>query len=113
MERRVLIAIFLSFLVVYGYQTFFTAPAPKPAPAEQAAPADAAVATPPAAAGTASAAPAAAALVGEPGERDVRVETTHVVAVFTNRGARLKSWKLKNYRDSKGQPLELVDQAVA
>ena len=113
MERRVLIAIFLSFLVVYGYQTFFTTPAPQPAPVEQAAGPAGAVAAPPPAAGTASEAPAAAALVGESSARDVRVETAHVVAVFTNRGARLKSWKLKSYQDGKGQPLELVDQAVA
>jgi hypothetical protein len=33
MERRVLIAIFLSFLVLYVYQTYVVKPAPKPAPA--------------------------------------------------------------------------------
>ena len=31
-----------------------------------------------------------------------------MIAVFTNRGARLKSWRLKHYRDQKGEPLELV-----
>ena len=38
-------------------------------------------------------------LVGETAERDVRVETRDVIAVFTNRGARLKSWRLKHYLD--------------
>ena len=33
-----------------------------------------------------------------------------VIAVFTNRGARLKSWRLKHYLDQQGQPLELVDE---
>ena len=37
--------------------------------------------------------------VGETAERDVRVETRDVIAVFTNRGARLKSWRLKHYFD--------------
>ena len=30
MERRVLVAIFLSFLVLYGYQAFIVKPVPKP-----------------------------------------------------------------------------------
>ena len=50
----------------------------------------------------------AAALVGDTAERDVRVETRDVIAVFTNRGARLKSWRLKHYLDQQRQPLELV-----
>ena len=29
--------------------------------------------------------------------------------MFTNRGARLKSWRLKHYLDQHGQPQELVD----
>src|SRR5206468_1427472 len=55
------------------------------------------------------AAPAAAALVGDIAEHDVRVETREVIAVFTNRGARLKSWRLKKYRDQEGKPQELVE----
>ena len=42
-------------------------------------------------------------------ERDVRVETRDVIAVFTNRGARLKSWRLKHYLDQQKQPQELVE----
>ena len=33
MERRVLIALVLSFLVLYVYQTYVVKPVPKPAPA--------------------------------------------------------------------------------
>ena len=36
-----------------------------------------------------------------------------VIAVFTNRGARLKSWRLKHYHDQQGEPLELVAHDVA
>ncbi|MFN7917590.1 MAG: membrane protein insertase YidC [Vicinamibacterales bacterium] len=111
MERRVFVALFLSFLVYFTYQTFFPPkPAPKPA-ASSTAPAQASaagggVATP---SPVESGAPAPAALVGEETERLITLETPHVIARFTNRGAALKSWKLKEYRDRKGDPLELVD----
>jgi hypothetical protein len=32
-----------------------------------------------------------------------------VIAVFTNRGARLKSWRLKRYLDQQRQPQELIE----
>ena len=48
------------------------------------------------------------AIVGETTERDIRVETREVIAVFTNRGARLKSWRLKHYLDQQRQPQEMV-----
>ena len=38
MERRVLIAIFLSFLVLYGYQALFVKPVPKPPSGQTATP---------------------------------------------------------------------------
>jgi YidC/Oxa1 family membrane protein insertase len=42
-------------------------------------------------------------------ERQVRVETRDVVAVFTNRGARLTSWRLKHYFDQAKEPQELIE----
>src|SRR5262249_52742811 len=63
-------------------------------------------ATVPPATATSTAAP----VVSETAERDIRVETRDVVAVFTNRGARLKSWRLKHFLDSNKQPQELVEQ---
>ena len=115
MERRVLLAISLSFLVLFVYQTYFAPPPPAPAGAQ--APAistpgvagSAAVAAQPPA--TPTPAPAAApgsVLVGESAERDITVETRTVRAVFTNRGARLRSWVLKDYKNDGGQPLDLV-----
>src|SRR5437868_6275058 len=108
MERRVLIAIFLSFIVLYAYQAFVVKPVPKPQPSaaqssQAAKPGLAATTTTPApiAAVAPAAAPvsAAAALVGDSTERDIRIETRDVIAVVTNRGARLKSWRLKKYLD--------------
>jgi len=116
MERRVLLAIFLCFIVLYVWQAVFVKPAPKrPAGAATSAPAGT-VAAP--AAGESAPAPAAAPveppastaapLVAEQQEREIRVETDDVSAVFTNRGGRLKSWRLKRYLDRNNQPLELI-----
>ena len=127
MERRVLLAIFLSFIVLYAYQMLLVPPpAPGPAmgdaaPASTAAPpapgagADPAsassagvAAAPPAAGAPDLPAPDVAPLVGDTGEREIRVETRDVIAVFTNRGARLKSWRLKHFMDGNREPLDLV-----
>ena len=119
MERRVLLAIFLAFLVLYVWQAVFVKPVPKPAPgsATTTAPAAGAVtgisSAPQPVAPIVSAKPAvplAAALVADTAERDVRVETRDVIAVFTNKGARLKSWRLKHYLDQQKQPQELIDR---
>src|SRR4051812_4488940 len=125
MERRVLLAIFLAFLVLYVWQAVVVKPVPKPAPGtatppsattpgrgatpgaapmEAEAPSGSPNQSPPA-----IAAPAAAPLVAGTSEQDVRVETQDVVAVFTNRGARLKSWRLKRYFDQQRRPQELLE----
>jgi YidC/Oxa1 family membrane protein insertase len=120
MERRVLIAIFLSFIVLYAYQAFVVKPAPKPQQsasqaAQSAKPvtAGAAKPAPSQAAQAAALAPAAAALVADSTERDIRIETRDVIAVLTNRGARLKSWRLKKYLDQDRKPQELVENQLA
>jgi len=115
MERRVLIAIFLSFIVLYAYQALVGKPTPrKPAPVAPSAPASTQTTSPAGVTATSppspTLAPAAATLVGDTAEREIRVETRDVIAVFTNRGARLKSWRLKKYLDQQGQPQELIEQ---
>jgi YidC/Oxa1 family membrane protein insertase len=120
MERRVFLAILLSFIVFYGYQTLFVPPPPPPA---QGAPA---AVTPPQAQGSGSTAagaalPAASTPVGasdpapvtaESVEREIVVDTMTVQAVFSNRGGRLLHWRLKEYRDSTGAPLDLVPSGI-
>jgi YidC/Oxa1 family membrane protein insertase len=122
MERRVLFAIILAFAVVYVWQAVFEKPLPKPAPRTAATasttsvppgPASAASAAAATQAAPAPAAPAAATVVGEQAERDIRVETRDVSAVFTNRGGRIKSWRLKHFFDQNHQPLELLAQELA
>jgi YidC/Oxa1 family membrane protein insertase len=122
MERRVLFAVFLCFLVLYLWQALFVPPVPPPG----SGPASPATSTGPPAPATSTTAPDASAapsppeappvpaapLVAEEAEREVRLENDDVVAVFTNRGARLKSWRLKKYLDSQSQPQELIESVA-
>jgi YidC/Oxa1 family membrane protein insertase len=119
MERRVLIAVFLSFLVLYGYQALFVPAPPEPtATTPQAAPQNAAPAAalpatvdaPPAAPPPAVA--PAAVIVGDSAEREIVVETATAVATLTNRGGRIIHWRLKGYRDAAGEPVDLVPSAL-
>ena len=122
MERRVFIAIGLSFLVLYMYQAYFAPPPPPVKPAasttqQTQAPAAAgnksAATTPePAAPPPAPAAPAPQALVTEQSPRDITVDTATVQAIFTNSGGRLLHWRLKTYRDSSGRPVDLVPSGL-
>jgi YidC/Oxa1 family membrane protein insertase len=118
MERRVLLAIVLSFLVLFLYQTFLVPPvpperraaAPSPPPASAAKDPSASTAVaPPAVPSIAEPKPPDAPVVlGEDRERDITVETRTVRAVFSNRGGRLRHWVLKDYRNDSGGELDLV-----
>jgi len=46
-------------------------------------------------------------------ERETVIENDVYRIVFTNRGARVKSWVLKKYTDDKGGPLELVNSVAS
>ncbi len=130
MEKRLIVAIVLSFLVLMGYQYFFVKPnKPVEAPVvTQTAPlpgtAGSALETKketPAEAKPAPAepvpAPDTAAVAGK-AEQEVVVDTPLYRAVWANKGGVLKSWKLKLYKDrvkkGKSEPkeLELVRGAV-
>lgn len=128
MEKRVLLAIFLCFLVIYVWQALVVRPQQERAAAvaEEAArnatePGAAAALAPGGPAGSPSAlvpppAPDAATpapVLGDTSERDIRIETADVTAVLTNRGGRLKSWRLKRYFDQNNEPLELVATSAA
>jgi YidC/Oxa1 family membrane protein insertase len=124
MERRVLLAIFLAFIVLYTWQALFVKPVPKTAAGSTTTTSVSSptAVSPPGAGATAEAvpsvnakpsAPLAAALVADSAERDVRVETRDVIAVFTNKGARLKSWRLKHYLDQQKQPQELIEHLAS
>jgi YidC/Oxa1 family membrane protein insertase len=107
MERRVLIAVLLSFLVLYSYQLMFPPPEQEQAPPQATKSATAPNAAAPAAANPAPSVPAVAAEAGTPA-RELVVENADVRAVFTSRGAALKSWRLKKYVDDSNRPFEIV-----
>src|SRR5687768_7974910 len=122
-ERRLILAVALSLLVLTAYQLLFP-PAPPPArPASVASPAaePAPSGSPAAALGSLPAPPtvgappvpapspaAAAARVADDKERRVELEAPEVALAFTNKGARLLSWQLPEFKDSRGRPEEMV-----
>ncbi|HET9370926.1 MAG TPA: membrane protein insertase YidC [Vicinamibacterales bacterium] len=113
MEKRVFLAIFLSFVVLGLYQLLFAPPplTPPAGPVEAGAPATAAQApgaTPPTPTIQQAAPSGATPLIGDAVARDIVVETEAIRAVFNTKGATLRSWQLKHYRERDGTPLELV-----
>jgi YidC/Oxa1 family membrane protein insertase len=116
MEKRVLLAVSLSFVVLMVYQLLFVKP-PERRSATPTTPAATPSATPDA---TKPAAPpprvetarTATDIVGAAEEQDIIVESRFIKAVFTNRGAELKSWQLKHYFDDRGQPVDIIPAGV-
>jgi YidC/Oxa1 family membrane protein insertase len=122
-ERRLLLAVALSLLVLTAYSMLVSPPAPAPAmPPPPAAPgtvplpgtteAPAPAGTPAEASPAPAALPAAPAVV-DPRERRVEVAAPEFTVAFTNRGARLVSWTLARYRDARGAAEEMVPAAGA
>lgn len=115
MERRAFIAIVLSLVVLVGYQALMPKPAPKPQPSPLQVTAEVPTPSPLVVPPTVSVGSTAEVetVTGSSVETDVRIETAMVVATFSNRGGRLKSWKLKNYKDASGEPVELIANDLA
>ena len=117
MERRVFIAVLLSFVVLYTYQTYFSPPPPAAPAKAPAASTSSSSATPPAST-TASTPPAAVvepeavSVVGDSQAREVTVETPTARIVFSNRGARVLHWQLKDYRDTASSIVDLVPTEI-
>ncbi|MDH4195886.1 MAG: membrane protein insertase YidC [Candidatus Aminicenantes bacterium] len=121
MEKRLIMAIVLSFLVLVGYQLLFNKPKPASEPAvsrvfEAPVGAEAKPTEPPAeppAAQPAAETQAVAAAVTAGTEKTLRVETSLYNAAWTNRGAVLTSWKLHKHKarllKSKDEPVEELE----
>ena len=62
---------------------------------------------------TSNATPSAAPAVEAQGEQITTVENELYRIQFTNRGAQVKSWVLKKYKDESGKPLDLVNAETA
>ena len=118
-ERRLLLAVALSLLVLTGYQLLFAPPPSSPSASPSPSGSAPAAATSPAAApavpgaqaspGTVSAAPVPVVpRVADDRERRVEIQGDDATLAFTNRGARLVSWRLERFRDAQGRPEEMV-----
>ncbi len=123
MERRLLLAIVLTFIVLTAYQWLVPSPpaspaaagSPATAPAEQAAGGSAAqapAAATPAPAPAPAQLPAVETLTADTAERTITVDNGLVHAVFSNRGATLDSWLLSGYPGPDGKPIDLVPHEV-
>jgi YidC/Oxa1 family membrane protein insertase len=128
-ERRLLLAVALSLVVLTAYSLLFSPPAPPaksgavPSPAIATSPGPpaptASAAASPTPASPAAGAPAEAAVPGaqattavppvsDTRERRVEVTAADYAVAFTNKGARLVSWTLGRYLDTRGRPEEMV-----
>ena len=122
MEKRLLLAIVLSFAVLFGYQLLFqkkatVVPAAGTAATEATVPAP--VSAPPVSipekTASEKAAPASAPalkVTGASGEIKTKIDTSLYQAVWSNKGGVLLSWKLKKHLDDAKQPLDLVPKAA-
>ncbi|MGI9626419.1 MAG: membrane protein insertase YidC, partial [Longimicrobiales bacterium] len=119
-ERRLLLAVALSLLILAGYQMLFGPTGPPPS-TETPAASPSSTPGPPAAQGSSDGDEPAAVVAGEPeaeaepapkvaAEREKRVEVLgeDFTIAFSNRGARLLSWTLARYRTADGRPEEMV-----
>jgi YidC/Oxa1 family membrane protein insertase len=123
MERRLLLVFALTFLIIMLFQPLLKKYGPQPPakpespplaaqnqaqlPSQSPTPTPAQTSTEHGAAGT-KVAPVEAA-----SESETVVENDVYRIVFTNQGARVKSWVLKKYTDDKGGQLELVNRAAS
>jgi len=119
MEKRLILAIVLSFLVLVLYQAIFLRNRPQPEPKaqpqtpaqqEEKAPA---LEPPGPKEESLPALPAEVEQAGAQAEEQVVVETSLYQAVWSNRGASLRSWRLKTHKDENNEDLELVSGRAA
>ncbi len=113
MERRLLLAFVLMmavlFLTPYIFKPSGKPPAPKPAPQSEAAKAEPApVSQPPLKPSEPKAKPPAGQIAAEK-EQTYVVDTSVYRVEFSNRGAVVRSWILKAYKDNGGRPIDLVN----
>ena len=110
MQRNLILAFALTLLIILIAQPLLNKYGPQPAAKPPATQPQPAAAPPPAVPSAPSPAlPAQQATA----ESQVVVENDLYKITFNNRGALVKSWILKKYKDDKGQPLELVNATAA
>src|SRR4051794_35310281 len=116
-EKRLILVFVLTFVVILISQKLIFKNAPqKPEEQKQTQSQQAPAAQQPVANQAAAAVPPPAPSAGTKqasAEQDVVVENGLYKITFTNKGAQVKSWILKKYKDERGAPLELVHLQAA
>jgi YidC/Oxa1 family membrane protein insertase len=116
MEMRLLLAFTLVMVLLLVTPYFMSSAGPKgpqnvtPQKAAQQTEAPAPPKMPPPESASARVAPPPPVAAGE--ERTVTIETSLYRIVFSNKGAVVRSWVLKQYKDLQGRPLEIVNTAA-
>lgn len=120
MEKRVLLAIVLSFLVLVLYQALFVKKSPPPKispekiqeiekiPKQEVSPKTHPPTSVPKREQERQEEEKSLQPISEEIEEQILINTSLYQAVWSNKGAVLKSWKLKKYKDDKKEDLELV-----
>lgn len=118
-ERRLLVALVLSLVLLTAYSYLFPPPrrphdVGAPGPVASVSPPGAPQSPLPSPSPRSTPSPAAAAVPVKRDELERRVEMTNVdlSVAFTNRGARVVSWKLLHFADVRGAPEEMVQEAA-
>jgi YidC/Oxa1 family membrane protein insertase len=120
-EMRTMLALACLFIAVFfGYQYFFNKPKPEnqqqaqqsqqASGSQSATQANGSANTP---ANAPSGASAGAPVVTAAAAITTTIENNYYKIVFTNKGAQVKQWILKNYKDTACNPLDLVQQQAA
>ncbi|HVO60565.1 MAG TPA: membrane protein insertase YidC [Terriglobales bacterium] len=117
MERRLLLVFALTFLAIILFQPILKKYSGQPPQEEQKPPATVAnpPVSPPPSTPQAQQSPGLPANTAKQAssETETVIENDLYRITFTNRGAQIKSWILKQYTDEQGKPLELVNAAAA
>jgi YidC/Oxa1 family membrane protein insertase len=130
MDKNVLLIFLLMAVAIFGAQFFMRKYAPAPQQTSSAKPVQQPVqsgapstpeTSPVAHSATASAqkAPGSKTPAAQPVSKQAASESETVIEnglyriTFTNRGAQVKSWILKNFNDDQGKPLDMVNSAAA
>ena len=113
MQKRMVLAIVLSFIIVFVYQYYFAknlaTKRQDDAQKQEAVTTEQGIQAPRAAPAAKEAPKSISVQKSSSGIRDIRVETPLYIAVFTTKGGTLKSIKLKDYRKELSSDSELIE----
>ncbi len=108
MEKRALIAVAIAFAILLGYQYFFMKTEPQKVQQQPKVEEKAVSSVQPSPAAAAPLNPVSQKRGVSAEEKEIKVDTELFSAVFTTRGATLKHYELKKYKDKDGKDVVLL-----